>query len=181
MLLRFTSISTSGWLLRQRTVELLTLAASLEQQSEHPSATAIVRGAKDRGIALQQVNRFDSITGGGVTGRVNGREILIGKPKFIRDRMSGAEELEQRAATLQDQGQSTQIRAALQARTGQPTIPQVFVGGQWLGGCMDTLAAWRDGRMQQLLQAQGVAFDARAVSNPDDLLPGWLQPRERVG
>jgi cysteine synthase A len=85
------------------------------------------------------------------------------------------------APALQAQGQSTQIRAALQARTGQPTIPQVFVGGQWLGGCMDTLAAWRDGRMQQLLEAQGVPFDARAVGDPEELLPGWLQPRERVG
>jgi cysteine synthase A len=68
-------------------------------------------------------------------------------------------------------------RAALHAHTGQLTIPQVFVAGQWLGGCVDALDAWRDGRLQRQLQALGVAFDAAAVPDPQALLPAWLQPR----
>jgi cysteine synthase len=68
-------------------------------------------------------------------------------------------------------------RAALQARTGQATIPQVFVGGEWIGGCTDTLAAWQDGRLQARLQALALPFDAQAVADPMALLPAWLQPR----
>jgi cysteine synthase A len=70
----------------------------------------------------------------------------------------------------------TQVRAALHARLGQSTIPQVFVAGQWIGGCTDTFAAWRTGRLQPLLAAAGVAFDAAAVPDPASLLPGWMQP-----
>ena len=68
-------------------------------------------------------------------------------------------------------------RAALQALTGQATIPQVFVGGQWLGGCTDTLEAWRDGRLPARLRELGLAFDAHAVPDPYAMLPGWLQSR----
>jgi cysteine synthase A len=71
-----------------------------------------------------------------------------------------------------------QVRAALHALTGQPTMPQVFVGGQWLGGCTDTLAAWQDGRLPELLRSLELPFDAGAVSDPHALLPAWLQPRE---
>ncbi len=86
--------------------ELLALAAALEERSEHPIAAAIVRGARERGIKLKEVEHFESVTGGGVVGRVDGREVLIGKPKFIRERIGGAESLEQRAVALQDQGQT---------------------------------------------------------------------------
>jgi len=84
------------------------------------------------------------------------------------------------AAAWQADGRGTELRAALHAMTGQPTIPQVFVGGEWLGGCMDTLAAWRDGRLQRLLRAQGIAFDADAIADPQAMLPAWLQPRTPV-
>ncbi|MGE3774112.1 MAG: cysteine synthase [Gammaproteobacteria bacterium] len=84
------------------------------------------------------------------------------------------------AASWQADGRGAEMRAAIHTRTGQPTIPQVFVGGEWLGGCRDTLAAWRDGRLQRLLKAQGIAFDAGAVNDPDALLPAWLQSRTPV-
>lgn len=91
--------------------ELLVLAASLEQQSEHPIGAAVVRGAKDRGLTLRRVDHFESITGGGVAGRVDGHDLLIGKPTFVRDRVSGAEDLERRAAVLQDKGQTVVLIA----------------------------------------------------------------------
>lgn len=68
-------------------------------------------------------------------------------------------------------------RAALQALTGQATIPQVFVGGQWFGGCVDTLEAWRDGRLPARLRALGLPFEADALPDPSAMLPGWLQAR----
>jgi len=77
----------------------------------------------------------------------------------------------------QAEAMGTQLRAALHEHTGQPTIPQVFVGGQWLGGCMDTLAAWDDGTLQTLLLKIGI--DTRSVPPFDtrDLLPAWIQRR----
>ncbi|RPI14094.1 MAG: cysteine synthase A [Lysobacterales bacterium] len=69
------------------------------------------------------------------------------------------------------------IRAALGARTRVATIPQVFVGGAFVGGCTDTFDAWSSGRLQSLLDAAGVAFDRAADVEPRTFLPGWLQAR----
>jgi Cu+-exporting ATPase len=66
--------------------EVLRLAASVEQQSEHPLAAAIVNAAKERKLALEQPEAFDSVTGGGVVGRVGGSNILIGKPELLEQR-----------------------------------------------------------------------------------------------
>jgi cysteine synthase A len=84
------------------------------------------------------------------------------------------------AAAWHAEGRGLQIRAALHAHTGQPTIPQAFVGGQWVGGCMDTLAAWREGRLQALLIRNSVPFQAEAIGDPSELLPAWLQPAAPV-
>ena len=70
-----------------------------------------------------------------------------------------------------------QIRAVLPARTGSRTIPQVFVGGEFIGGCTDTLEMFKDGRLQDLLKRHGVGFDEAVSVDPCGLLPGWLHPR----
>jgi cysteine synthase A len=69
------------------------------------------------------------------------------------------------------------IRTALAERTAMTTIPQLFVGGEFVGGCTDALDAWRSGRLQSLLEAAGVEFDRSASVDPYTFLPGWLQPR----
>ncbi len=87
--------------------ELLRLAASLEQGSEHPLADAIVKGAKERGSAVEPVKDFRSVTGGGVAGEVAGRAVLVGKPDFLRsERVAGLEALESAAAKLQEDGKT---------------------------------------------------------------------------
>ena len=63
--------------------EVLRLAASLERVSEHPLAEAIVRGAEARGVALTKPNAFESITGKGVTGVVDGRKVALGNAKLM--------------------------------------------------------------------------------------------------
>jgi Cu+-exporting ATPase len=65
--------------------EMLRLAASLERGSEHPLATAIVAGAEERGIILAQVTGFESITGKGVRGVVDGRVVALGNAKLMTD------------------------------------------------------------------------------------------------
>jgi cysteine synthase A len=70
-----------------------------------------------------------------------------------------------------------QIRAVLRERSGSKTIPQVFVGGEFIGGATETFDAFKNGRLQQLLAQRGVAFDASAHIDPYSMLPGWLHPR----
>jgi len=65
--------------------ELLRLAASLEQASEHPLARAIVNGARDRNVRLAQVSNFKAAFGGGVEGDVDGRRVLVGTRAFLRE------------------------------------------------------------------------------------------------
>jgi Cu+-exporting ATPase len=63
--------------------ELLRLVASLERVSEHPLAAAIVGGARERGVALADVTDFESITGHGVVGTIEGHRVAIGNLKLL--------------------------------------------------------------------------------------------------
>ena len=97
------SIPNSGLDERQ----LLELAASLEQNSEHPSARAIVDEANEKGIELEVVDEFESITGGGVSGKIAGRKALIGKEKFIVEAgIPIPSELSAKARELQEKAQT---------------------------------------------------------------------------
>jgi Cu+-exporting ATPase len=96
--------------------EFLRLVASLEQSSEHPLASAVVQGAKERGIALDSVKDFRSVTGGGIAGAVSGHTVLIGKPDFLRnEKTTGLEPLEAAAIKLQEEGK-TAIFVAIDGR-----------------------------------------------------------------
>jgi len=92
--------------------EFLRLAASLEQDSEHPLAAAIVQGAKERGITLEAVKDFRSVTAGGVLGTVAGRAVMVGKPDFLRnEKITGLEPLEASATKLQEEGKTAMFVA----------------------------------------------------------------------
>jgi Cu+-exporting ATPase len=87
--------------------EFLRLAASLEQSSEHPLAAAIVRGAKEQGLAIEAVKDFRSVTGGGVLGTIAGYVVMVGKPEFLRsEKITGLEPLEASAVKLQEEGKT---------------------------------------------------------------------------
>jgi Cu+-exporting ATPase len=93
--------------------DLLLAAASVEQNSEHPLATAILNGAKERNITPQAVTNFNSMTGGGVVGHFTGRQVILGKLEFLQQRgATGFETLATKAAELQSQGR-TVIFAAI--------------------------------------------------------------------
>jgi cysteine synthase A len=70
-----------------------------------------------------------------------------------------------------------QIRTVLAERSGSKTIPQVFVGGEFIGGCTETFEAFKAGSLQRLLDTHRVTFDASASVDPYALLPTWLHPR----
>jgi P-type Cu+ transporter len=88
--------------------DLLKIAASLESHSEHPLARAIVEAAKKEKMELHHVTGFESITGGGVSGEIDGRSVLIGKEKFLTEsKVTISEELKNEARRLQDKAQTT--------------------------------------------------------------------------
>ncbi|MGH6991271.1 MAG: heavy metal translocating P-type ATPase, partial [Stellaceae bacterium] len=86
--------------------ELLRLAASLEQSSEHPLAAAIVRAARARNIALVEPTHFQSVTGEGVRGQIDGRRVALGNARLMTveaalpgDLAAAADELRASGAT----------------------------------------------------------------------------------
>jgi len=88
--------------------DFLQIAASLESRSEHPLARAIVEAAKKEKIELREVTDFHSTTGGGVSGRFNGKQILVGKRKFLLDsNITIPASLEAEADGLQEKAQTT--------------------------------------------------------------------------
>jgi P-type Cu+ transporter len=88
--------------------DLLQIAASVESQSEHPLARAIVESAKQEKIELRDVTDFQSTTSGGVSGKVEGKAILVGKEKFLADsNIRFPEELTKEARRLQEKAETT--------------------------------------------------------------------------
>jgi Cu+-exporting ATPase len=86
---------------------ILTLAASAERSSEHPLGEAIVRAAEERGLPLQQAERFDSVPGHGIEATIEGRELLLGNRRLMSERgidasplIPGAERLESDGKTV---------------------------------------------------------------------------------
>ena len=92
--------------------QLLQLAASLETASEHPLAAAIVAGAREKGVEPVDVRDFDSVTGKGVRGSVNGHEVLLGNLRLMKDASVVVDTLAKRAEEMRKQGQTVMFVAA---------------------------------------------------------------------
>jgi Cu+-exporting ATPase len=95
--------------------EVLALAASLERASEHPLAAAIVAGAQSRGLRPQPVENFESITGQGVRGRVDGKVVALGNRALMDAANVDLSSLQLRADALRAEGQ-TVMYVAVEAR-----------------------------------------------------------------
>jgi Cu+-exporting ATPase len=95
--------------------ELLRLAASLERGSEHPLAAAIVKAAQAKALKLSETRDFQSITGRGLAGKVDGHEVLLGNAGFLKDRGISYAELESRCSQLAAE-QQTVVLAAVDGR-----------------------------------------------------------------
>jgi Cu+-exporting ATPase len=90
---------------------LLRLAGTLERGSEHPLAAAIVKGAEERGVELSKADTFDSVTGKGVTGRVDGRAVGLGNRALMEALGVDATHLAERAESLRADGQTVMFVA----------------------------------------------------------------------
>jgi len=120
---------------------LIKLAASLEQDSEHPLAAAIVEAAKTRGAQLAPAADFASKTGKGVTGNIEGHHVALGNEKLMSDLKLAIDAVEQQAETMRGDGQ---------------TVMFVAVDGKLAGliGIADPIKATTAAAIQQLHEAR---------------------------
>src|SRR5271163_4861728 len=97
--------------------EILPLAASLEKSSEHPLAAAIVMAAKDRGMATKESTDFASVTGKGVTGKIDGKSVALGNAKLMADLGIKFDDLDRKADGLRSDG-ATALFLAIDHKPG---------------------------------------------------------------
>jgi P-type Cu+ transporter len=133
--------------------ELLRLMASLEQGSEHPLGAAVVEAARSRGLVLGNESDFQSHTGLGVSGRVDGRKVLIGNERLLEENGIPATSLAQKAEEL---------------RRGGQTVILIAVDGQAAGliGIADSIKASAAQALSQLkgLRVVMLTGDSRATA-----------------
>ena len=109
--------------------ELLRLAASLERASEHPLAGAILGGAAERDLRLEDVTEFASVTGKGVTGRVAGRPVALGNLKLLDQLGIAAQGLETEAEARQADGETVMFLAVDGAAAGLIAVADPIKAG----------------------------------------------------
>ena len=108
----------------------------------------------------------------------NGRSpVGRGHARFVDRRIRGSRVVDLDAVAMQQGDMGGKIRAVLAKRLGTPTIPQIFVGGEHVGGATETMDAFNSGRLQELFRKHGVAFDAGFRADAYSFLPKWLQKR----
>ena len=95
--------------------EILRLAASVERASEHPLADAIVRSAKERNLDLSKVDEFDSPTGKGAAGKVDGKSILLGNSTYLASLGIETQSLNEQGERLRGDG-ATVINIAVDGK-----------------------------------------------------------------
>jgi len=91
--------------------DILYLAASVEQGSEHPLGQAVVKEAKQQGNALAKVESFKAVTGKGVKGKVDGKEVLVGNQKLMRDSQIDFSQFKDKLGQLEDEAKTAMIVA----------------------------------------------------------------------
>jgi P-type Cu+ transporter len=92
-----------------RTLQLLSIAGSVEKNSEHPLAQAIVNRAKKEGLALSEVEGFQAIPGKGVEAILNKKKVLLGTRQLMKDNKISVDLVEDKMAELEDQGKTAMI------------------------------------------------------------------------
>jgi Cu+-exporting ATPase len=145
--------------------EVLQLAASLDQGSEHPLARAIVAAARDKQLALSPVEQFDSASGVGVTGVVHGKPLVLGNTVFLQQHGIGLETLRAKADELRATGASV-VQLACEGRVAgllavadpvKESTPQALQ--QLQQGGLHIIMATGDGEVTARAVAQQLGID----------------------
>ncbi|MEM4780858.1 MAG: HAD-IC family P-type ATPase [Halalkalicoccus sp.] len=104
-----------GGVLTERAIDegtVLALAASAESGSEHPLARAIVEGARDRGLELAEPEAFENVPGHGIRATVDGREVLVGNRKLVRESGVDPSPMETTMERLEREGKTAMLVAS---------------------------------------------------------------------
>ncbi|MFB6118702.1 heavy metal translocating P-type ATPase [Halosegnis sp.] len=97
---------------------LLSIAAAVEDGSEHPIGTAVVAGARERGLDPTKATDFESVAGEGVRATVDGRTVRIGKPSFVADAGADIEPARETVDQLQSEGKTVMLVAVDETLAG---------------------------------------------------------------
>jgi Cu+-exporting ATPase len=91
--------------------DVLRLAAAAERGSEHPLARAVVEGAEDRGVDVPEADGFENVPGHGVRATVDGREVLVGNRKLLRDNGVDPSPARETMERLENEGKTAMLVA----------------------------------------------------------------------
>ncbi len=157
--------------------ELLRLAASLDAGSEHPLARAIVAEARKRGLSLAKADAFESGTGLGVRGAVEGRALALGSAALMRDLGIPTAPLETRAADLRADGASVMFMAADGALAGL-----IAVADPVKATTAEALASLRRQGLRIVMATGDAAATAQAVGRATgiDEVHGEVRPADKA-
>jgi Cu+-exporting ATPase len=158
--------------------ELLALAASVEKNSQHPLAEAIVERAQQEGVDLKSVDRFDTVGGKGVAAYVEGKEILIGNRALYRDRsILYSEEIAEKVDGYEREGKSV----ALVSRAGQ-ICGVIAIADTLYESARDAVTLFADMRLHVVMITGDNARTAHAIAKQvgiDDVLAEVL-PQDKA-
>jgi Cu+-exporting ATPase len=139
--------------------DLLRLAASMEQSSEHPLAAAIVRAAADRGLKMESVAGFQSLTGKGVTGQIDGRQVTIGNTALFAEKNIPLGALASQADDLRRRGQTVMLVAIAGKAAGL-----VAVADPIKASAQSTIKALRETGLQLVMLTGDNRLTAQAIA-----------------
>jgi Cu+-exporting ATPase len=91
--------------------DVLFYSSSIEQGSEHPLAKAIIDGAKEKGVEPKMPEKFNSITGKGIKGLIDNKEVAFGNIKLFEDEEINIEDIDKKAETMRQNGQTVMFLA----------------------------------------------------------------------
>ncbi|MBX3703097.1 MAG: copper-translocating P-type ATPase [Steroidobacteraceae bacterium] len=157
--------------------ELLRLAASLDAGSEHPLAQAIVAEARKRGLALSKAESFESGTGLGVRGRVDGKALALGSAALMRDLGIGIDAAGDAAERLRGEGASVMFLAADGALAGL-----VAVADPVKATTPEALSILRGSGLRIIMMSGDAAATARTVAKATgiDEVHGEARPADKA-
>jgi Cu+-exporting ATPase len=157
--------------------EVLRLAASLDQGSEHPLAEAIVSAARERGLSLDKAEGFESSTGIGVQGGVAGRKLALGNAALMMQLGVGVEALTAQAESLRAEGASVMLLAVDGRLAGLLAVSDPIKAST-----MEALATLKASGMRVIMATGDGLTTAKAVASKlgIDEVHGEVKPADKL-
>ncbi len=140
--------------------ELVSLAAAAESASEHPLGQAVVASAFERKLAVPDVSDFESVTGFGVRAIVEGRHVLVGRPRYLEDNGVDLAQLRHHIDRLQDAGR-TVVAVSVDGRA----IGVLALGDELRADAAEAVAAMRKAKLSPVLVTGDNETAARRVAS----------------